>query len=102
MRAFAFGADTACLGLLLHYLHRLLCRRRFHSFSDILRPHLPPLTQATRSRAEDVIYFVLLSAFMNGVVLPLSAVFPARISPRQVSISGVLALMLLVGLARSR
>jgi hypothetical protein len=90
--AFAGGAETALLGAVLHFLIAFSAAAIFYFASRRIAFLIE------RPIASGLLYGVLIYAFMNGIVLPLSAVFPKQHFTASGFISGVIALMLLVGL----
>ena len=90
--AFAGGSGTALLGVVLHFLIAISAAAVFYFASrriEFLIRH---------SVISGLLYGVLIYCFMNGVVLPLSAVFPRPDFTASGLISGMILLMLLVGL----
>lgn len=86
------GARTAALGVVLHYFIATTATAVFYLASRKLRFLIErPVTWG-------LVYGVLVYAFMNFVVLPLSA-FPQRTPPRLSSrVIGLLIIMFCIGL----
>ncbi len=91
-QAFAGGAETALLGAVLHFLIAFSAAAVFYFASR----RITLLT--TRPVASGLLYGALIYIFMNGVILPLSAAFPRPHFALSGFISGLIALMLMVGL----
>jgi len=93
--AFDGGAKTAALGLFFHFLIALIAAAVYYFASRALR------VMVTKAVLCGLIYGVLVYAFMNCVVLPLSAIpskaFPWSY-PKSVLIGGLLIHMLGIGL----
>jgi hypothetical protein len=90
--SYSRGAKTAALGVVLHFLIATTATAVFYFASRKLR------FLVERPVAWGLVYGVIVYAFMNFVVLPLSA-FPQRTPPRLSGrIIGLLIIMFCIGL----
>ncbi len=105
--AFDGGAKTAALGLFFHFLIALIAAAVYYFASRALRVMVAidyeslPVQRRTTAVLCGLLYGILVYAFMNCVVLPLSAIhsrtFPWSY-PKSVLIGGLLIHMLGIGL----
>ena len=91
-QAYQGGVGTAALGLLLHFIIAFSAAAIFYLASR----RIAFLTR--RPVLAGLLYGVFVYAFMNGVVLPLSAIGTHGPTHGWPLVNGVLAILLLVGL----
>lgn len=92
VKSFDYGARTVVLGAILHFLIAFSAAAVFYSASrKIAFLTRYPFTSG-------LLYGIMVYAFMNGIVLPLSSVVSKGPMTPAVFVNGVLAIMLLVGL----
>ncbi len=91
-QSFRYGSRTVLLGLALHFFIAFSVAAVYYAASR----KIAFLT--TRPVLSGLLYGAIVYAFMNGIVLPLSAFVSRGPMTAAAFINGVLAIMLLVGL----